>query len=83
MLDNPFGGEIFPNNHSKPSLAQLQVVSSCAITLYLGEDSLTSLATTSFQLVVESNEVSPEPPFLQAKQSQLPHRTYSPDPSPA
>ena len=29
-------------------------------------------ATTSFQVVVESNKVSPEPPFLQAKQPQFP-----------
>ncbi|KAK4807532.1 hypothetical protein QYF61_003321 [Mycteria americana] len=30
------------------------------------------LSTPSFQAVVESDEVSPQPPFLQAKQSQLP-----------
>ncbi|KAK4822235.1 hypothetical protein QYF61_011876 [Mycteria americana] len=32
----------------------------------------THLTTTSFQVVVESNKVSPQHPFLQAKQPQLP-----------
>ncbi|KAF1462691.1 Leucine-rich repeat and calponin homology domain-containing protein 1, partial [Spheniscus demersus] len=32
----------------------------------------THLASTSFQVVVEHNKVSPQPPFLQAKQSQFP-----------
>ena len=75
MLDNPFGEEIFPNIRSKPPLAQLEAVPSCPITCYLGEETNTHLATTSFQVVVESDKVSPQPPFLQAKQpyfSQLP-----------
>ncbi|KAK4811287.1 hypothetical protein QYF61_023339 [Mycteria americana] len=166
MLDNPLGEEKFPNIQSKPPLAQLEAISSCPITCYLGEEtdptslqppfrlpSLycellpgfqqleqrgvetaqgqvvqprpalgtgkggshlghviaargleenerqgqkidmalqplhlgkfqyklprqeetdTHLTTTSFQVVVESDEVSPEPPFLQAKQPQFP-----------
>ena len=39
---------------------------------YLGEELGLHLATTSFQAVVESNEVSPEPPLLQTEQSQFP-----------
>ncbi|KAK4820460.1 hypothetical protein QYF61_027037 [Mycteria americana] len=39
---------------------------------YLGEETNTHLSTASFQVVVESNKVSPEPPFLQAKQPQFP-----------
>ncbi|KAK4831047.1 hypothetical protein QYF61_014979 [Mycteria americana] len=39
---------------------------------YLGEETDPHLSTTSFQVVVESDKVSPQPPFLQAKQSQLP-----------
>ncbi|KAK4828797.1 hypothetical protein QYF61_000854, partial [Mycteria americana] len=72
MLDNPLGEEKFPNIQSKPPLAQLEAISSCPITCYLGEETDPHLSTTSFQVVVESNEVSPQPPFLQAKQSQLP-----------
>ena len=67
MLDNPFGEEIFPNVLSKPLMAQLEAVSSHPITWYLGEETDTHLATTSFQVVVESNKVFSEPPFLQAQ----------------
>ncbi|KAK4832178.1 hypothetical protein QYF61_020958 [Mycteria americana] len=72
MLDNPLGKEIFPNIQAKPPLAQLEVVSSCPMACYLGEETDPHLATTSFQGVVESNKVSPQPPFLQAKQPQFP-----------
>ncbi|KAK4828787.1 hypothetical protein QYF61_000844 [Mycteria americana] len=72
MLDNPFSEEKFPNIQSKPPLVQLEAISSCPITCYLGEETDPHLSTTSFQVVVESNKVSPQPPFLQAKQSQLP-----------
>ncbi|KAK4810666.1 hypothetical protein QYF61_007466 [Mycteria americana] len=72
MLDNPFSEEKFPNIQSKPPLAQLEAISSRPITSYLGEETDTHLSTTSFQVVVESNKVSPQPPLLQAKQPQFP-----------
>ena len=72
MLDNPFGEEVFPNIQSKPPLVQLEAVSSHPITCYLGEETNTHLATTSFQVVIESDKVSPQAPFLQAKQPQFP-----------
>ncbi|KAK4826008.1 hypothetical protein QYF61_003781 [Mycteria americana] len=72
MLDNPLGEVKFPHIQSKPPLAQLEAISSCPIACYLGEETDPHLSTTSFQVVVESDEVSPQPPFLQAKQSQLP-----------
>ncbi|KAK4830578.1 hypothetical protein QYF61_011756 [Mycteria americana] len=72
MLDNPFSEVKFPNIQSKPPLVQLEAISSCPITCYLGEETDPHLSTTSFQVVVESNKVSPQPPFLQAKQSQFP-----------
>ncbi|KAK4826066.1 hypothetical protein QYF61_005025 [Mycteria americana] len=72
MLDNPFSEEIFPNIQSKPPLAQLEAISSCLIACYVGEETNSHLATTSFQVVVESDKVSPQPPFLQAKQPQFP-----------
>ncbi|KAK4820403.1 hypothetical protein QYF61_026239, partial [Mycteria americana] len=56
MLDNPFSEEKFPNIQSKPPLAQLEAISSCPTTCYLGEETDPHLSTTSFQ----------------AKQSQLP-----------
>ncbi|KAK4811097.1 hypothetical protein QYF61_016383 [Mycteria americana] len=56
MLHNPLGEEKFPNIQSKPPLAQLEAISSCPITCYLGEETDPYLSTTSFQ----------------AKQSQLP-----------
>ena len=72
MLDNPFGEEIFPNIQTKPPLVQLEAISSHPITCYLAEETDTHLATTSFQVILESDKVSPEPPFLQAKQPQFP-----------
>ncbi|KAK4831412.1 hypothetical protein QYF61_017543 [Mycteria americana] len=56
MLDNPLGEVKFPHIQSKPPLAQLEAISSCPITCYLGEETDPHLSTTSFQ----------------AKQSQLP-----------
>ncbi|KAK4826774.1 hypothetical protein QYF61_011401 [Mycteria americana] len=49
MLDNPLGEEKFPNIQSKPPLAQLEAISSCPITCYLGEETDPHLSTTSFQ----------------------------------
>ncbi|KAK4816180.1 hypothetical protein QYF61_012470 [Mycteria americana] len=72
MLDYPFSEVKFPNIQSKPPLVQLEAISSCPITCYLGEETDPHLATTSCQAVVESDKVSPQPPFLQAKQSQFP-----------
>ncbi|KAK4816629.1 hypothetical protein QYF61_019328 [Mycteria americana] len=49
VLENPFGEEIFPNIQSKPPLAQLEAISSCPITCYMGEETDPHLSTTSFQ----------------------------------
>ena len=72
MSDNPFSEEVFPNIQSKPPLAQLEAISSHPITCYLTEETSTHLATTPLQVVAESDKVSPQPPFLQTKQPQLP-----------
>ena len=50
---------------------QLEAIVSHLITSYLGEQTNTCLTTTSFQVVVESDKVSPQPPLLQAKQPQF------------
>ncbi|KAK4813834.1 hypothetical protein QYF61_001838 [Mycteria americana] len=63
MLDNPFSEEIFPNIQSTPPLAQLEAISSCPITRYLGEETDTHRSTTSFQAILERDK---------AKQSQFP-----------
>ncbi|KAK4826112.1 hypothetical protein QYF61_005250 [Mycteria americana] len=49
MLDNPFSEVKFPHIQSKPPLAQLEAISSCPITCYLGEETDPHLTTTSFQ----------------------------------
>ncbi|KAK4810966.1 hypothetical protein QYF61_014438 [Mycteria americana] len=72
MLDHPFSEVKFPNIQSKAPLVQLEAVSSRPITCYLVEETDPHLSTTSFQVVGESNKVSPQPPFLQAKQPQFP-----------
>ena len=51
---------------------QLEAIASRRITSHLGEETNTHLTTTSFQVVVESNKVLHQPPFLQTKQSQFP-----------
>jgi len=63
---------IFPNIQSKPPLMQHEAVSPCPIACYSGEETDLHLATTSFQVAVESDKVSPQPPPLQIKQSQFP-----------
>ncbi|KAK4817687.1 hypothetical protein QYF61_025779 [Mycteria americana] len=49
MLDNPFSEVKFPNIQSKPPLVQLEAISSCPITCYLGEETDPHLSTASFQ----------------------------------
>ncbi|KAK4824481.1 hypothetical protein QYF61_015879 [Mycteria americana] len=49
MLDNPFSEVKFPNIQSKPPLVQLEAISSCPITCYLGEETDPHLSTTSCQ----------------------------------
>ena len=51
---------------------QLQAISAYPISNNLGEETNTHIPTTSFQVVVESDKVSPHPPLLQTKQPQLP-----------
>ena len=51
---------------------QLEAIASHPIARYLGEETNTCLTATSFQVVVESSEVPPQPPLLQTKQPQFP-----------
>lgn len=55
----------FPKIHSKPPLSQLEVILSCSVTSYVGEETNAQLATTSVQIDVESKMVSPDNPSSQ------------------
>ena len=72
MPDLSFSKEIFPNIQSKPPLTQHDSIASCPVISYLGEEINTRLTTTSFQVLVESDKISLQPPLLQTKQPQLP-----------
>ena len=53
---------------------KFEAVSSHPVTSYLGEETNTHLATTAFQVAVESDKVSPQPPLLRLnKHSSLSH----------
>ncbi|KAK4814679.1 hypothetical protein QYF61_025505 [Mycteria americana] len=67
VLDNPFSEVKFPDTQSKPPLAQVEAISSHPMACYLGEETNPTSLHPPF-----SDEVSPQPPFLQAKQPQVP-----------
>ena len=54
---------------------QLEDIASHPIISYLGEETNTCLTTTSFQVVLESDKVSPQLPLLQTIQSPAPSAT--------
>ena len=72
MLDNPFSEKSFPNIHFKHPLTQLEAITSHPVACYLGEETDIHLITTSFLVVVESDKVSPELPFLHTEKHQFP-----------
>ena len=72
MLDNPLSEEFFPNIQPKLPSVQLETISFCPISCYLGEETDIHLITTSYQVVVESDKISLEPPSLQAKHPHFP-----------
>lgn len=73
MSDHSFREEDldFPNVQQKSPLAQLEVIPCSPVTSHKGEAANTQFITTSYQVVVDSDKVSPEPPHLQTKQSQF------------
>lgn len=62
MLDRSFCDSILPDIQTKSSLAQRESIASDPITC-----DWQLLIETTLQAVVESNELSPQPPLLQAK----------------
>ena len=59
MSDHSCSKEIFPNIQSKPPLTQPEAIASSPIARDLGEETKIHLTTTSFQVVVVSDKVSP------------------------
>ena len=72
MLDHSPHGELLPDIQAKPPLSHLEAISSHPNTCHLRKETSILLAITSFHIVVESNQVSSQPLFLQTKQPQLP-----------
>ena len=72
MVNNPFSEDVCPTIQFKPSLEQLEAISSHPITCSLEKVIEPHLAITSFQAVVESDKVPLHPPFLQTKQPLFP-----------
>ena len=70
MPNHSFWEDIFLNIQPESSLVQLVAIPCHPIGSYTGEEANPHLTTASFQLAVESDYVSPEPPFLQTKQTQ-------------
>ena len=71
MPDHPFREVVFPDIQPEPSLEQLEAIPCSPITNHMREEANPQLTTTSLQVDIESNKVSPEPPLLQTEQSQL------------
>lgn len=59
-----FHEEIFPTILFKSPQVQAEVISSFPVIGYLGEEANIHLPTTSCQVAVDSNKLSPEPPLL-------------------
>ena len=77
MLDNPLSEEIFLDIQSKPPLAQLEAISSCPVTCYLGKETNIHLATTSFQVAVENETIMVSGGLLSLQRNTLPYRNMS------
>ncbi|KAK4830133.1 hypothetical protein QYF61_008560 [Mycteria americana] len=72
VFDLPLSKKMLPNVQSKPPLVQLRAIPTCPVTGSQGEEISTSLSMSPPQEAAESNEVAPQPPFLQIRQAQSP-----------
>jgi len=73
-LGSPFqclSKETLPNVQSEPPLSQLETIPTHHVTGSQGEGISTSLSTSSPLEAVKSNEVAPQPPFLQTRQAEI------------
>ena len=60
--DHTFREDIFPNTQCESPLVQLEATPSSPAVTYVGEEAIPNSPTTSFQGVVESYNVFPDPP---------------------
>ena len=67
MPSQSFRGLILPRIQSEAPMVQIEAITSHPITSYLGKEANLQLITASFQVIVESSKVSPEPSLLQTK----------------
>jgi len=58
--DDSFREFVFPNIQPESPMVQLAAIPSSPITSYTGEEANSSLTITYFQVVLESDKVSPE-----------------------
>ena len=71
VLNNPFCKEVFPDIQPKSPLVQLETISPCPVTCHQWEETNPTLAVNTFQILEDSNNVSPQSPFPQTKQPQF------------
>ena len=71
VVNNPFCKEVLPDIQPKLTLAQLQAISPHPVTCHQWEETNPALTISTFQILEESNEVSPQPSFPHTKQPQI------------
>ena len=71
--DHSFGEEIFPNIQPELPLVQHEAIPFTLIANYMGAEADCHFTAASLQVVVESSNVTLEPPLIQTKQCQFPH----------
>ena len=59
VFSNPFCKEVVPDIQTKLTLVQLEVISPRPVTCHQGEETSPTLAVSTFQILEESNNVSP------------------------
>ncbi|MFV1349729.1 hypothetical protein QMK76_29810, partial [Klebsiella pneumoniae] len=65
MFNHPFCKGVFPDIHPKLTLVQLEAISPRPVTNQQLEETNPAHAVSTFQVLEESNEVSPQPSFPQ------------------
>lgn len=64
MLEHPIHREILPLLKSRPPLTLLEAIFLCSITFHLRKEANILLTATSFENVVQTFEVTPQPPLI-------------------
>lgn len=77
MLDHALCEEILPKSPIETSPGATGAIPLHLISCHLRKEANTLLAASSFQVVVESSKVSPQPAVLQTSQPQVPLVLFS------